>query len=216
MKQYKWAFEWMGKAKYRLILAIFFNIAGVGLMTWEPYIFKDIVDDILMPQQFERLFPMLGLSVLVGLAFSACRYLTSILAEQAAESAVVNLKGALFRKLMALGPDYYREKGYETNRPSIQKRYLLFTEFILQAFCIRSTLCSGLYTDGKSLKVFKSGNIRIDSENSEMITSFTIFCLVINFRASDFNLSDREITLEIGRIILSIPQTEFYITIEIK
>ena len=109
MKQYKWAFGWMGRYKYRLILAIFFNIAGVGLMTWEPYIFKDIVDDILMPQQFERLFPMLGLSVLVGLAFSACRYLTSILAEQAAESAVVNLKGALFRKLMALGPDYYRE-----------------------------------------------------------------------------------------------------------
>jgi len=109
LKQYKWAFGWMGRYKYRLILAIFFNIAGVGLMTWEPYIFKDIVDDILMPQQFERLFPMLGLSVLVGLAFSACRYLTSILAEQAAESAVVNLKGALFRKLMALGPDYYRE-----------------------------------------------------------------------------------------------------------
>ena len=62
----------------------------------------------------------------------------------------------------------------------------------------------------------KSVNIRIDSENSEMITPFTIFCLVIYFRASDFNLSDREITLEIGRIILSIPQTEFYITVEIK
>ena len=109
MKQYKWAFGWMGRYKYRLILAIFFNIAGVGLMTWEPYIFKDIVDDVLMPQQFERLFPMLGLSVLVGLAFSACRYFTSICAEQAAEAAVVRLKGALFRKLMVLGPDYYRE-----------------------------------------------------------------------------------------------------------
>ena len=109
MKQYKWAFGWMGKYRFRLILAILFDIAGVGLMTWEPYIFKDIVDDVLMPQQFERLFPMLGLSVLVGLAFSACRYFTSILAEQAAESAVVSLKGALFRKLMVLGPDYYRE-----------------------------------------------------------------------------------------------------------
>ena len=109
LKQYKWAFGWMGKYKSRLFLAIFFDIAGVGLMTWEPYIFKDIVDDILMPQQFERLFPMLGLSVLVGLAFSACRYFTSICAEQAAEAAVVSLKGALFRKLMVLGPDYYRE-----------------------------------------------------------------------------------------------------------
>ena len=109
MKQYKWAFEWMGKYKFRLILAIFFDIVGVGLMTWEPYIFKDIVDDVLMPQQFERLFPMLGLSIAVGLAFSACRYFTSICAEQAAEAAVVRLKGALFRKLMVLGPDYYRE-----------------------------------------------------------------------------------------------------------
>ena len=109
LKQYKWAFGWMGRYKYRLFLAIFFDIVGVGLMTWEPYIFKDIVDDILMPQQFERLFPMLGLSILVGLAFSACRYFTSICAEQAAEAAVVRLKGALFRKLMVLGPDYYRE-----------------------------------------------------------------------------------------------------------
>ena len=109
MKQYKWAFNWLGKHKYLLILAIFFDIAGVGLMTWEPYIFKDIVDDVLMPQQFERLLPMLGLSLLVGLAFSVCRYLTSVLAEMAAETAVVRLKGALFRKLMALGTDYYRE-----------------------------------------------------------------------------------------------------------
>ena len=52
MKQYKWAFNWLGKQKYLLILAIVFDIAGVGLMTWEPYIFKDIVDDVLMPQQF--------------------------------------------------------------------------------------------------------------------------------------------------------------------
>ena len=99
----------MGKHRYRLILAIVFDIVGVGLMTLEPYIFKDIVDDILMPQQFERLFPMLGLTLIVGLAFSACRYFTNVCAEQAAETAVVRLKGALFRKLMVLDTGYYRE-----------------------------------------------------------------------------------------------------------
>ena len=109
MKQYIWAFQWLGKYKSRLFLAIIFDIVGVGLMTWEPYIFKDIVDEVLMPQQFERLLPMLGLSLLVGLAFSACRYFTNIFAEQAAESAVVRLKGALFRKLMVLDTGYYRE-----------------------------------------------------------------------------------------------------------
>ncbi|MBR4655287.1 MAG: ABC transporter ATP-binding protein [Oscillospiraceae bacterium] len=109
MKQYLWAFQWMGKHRYRLILAIIFDIVGVGLMTLEPYIFKDIVDDVLMPQKFERLFPMLGLTLIIGLAFSACRYFTNVCAEQAAETAVVRLKGALFRKLMVLDTGYYRE-----------------------------------------------------------------------------------------------------------
>ncbi len=99
----------MGKHKYKLLCAILLDIVGVGLMTWEPYIFSDLIDNVLMPQQFERLFPMLGLSVLVGLAFSACRYFTNILAEQAAETATVRLKGALFRKLMTLTTGYYRE-----------------------------------------------------------------------------------------------------------
>jgi ABC-type multidrug transport system, ATPase and permease components len=109
LKQYKWAFQWLGKYKYRLYLAILFDVLGVGLMTLEPYIFKDIVDEVLMPLKFDRLLPMLGLSLAVGLAFSACRYFTSICAEQAAETAVVRLKGALFRKLMVLDTGYYRE-----------------------------------------------------------------------------------------------------------
>ncbi len=109
MKQFKWAIDWMGKYKYRLLLAIILNIVGVGLMAWEPYIFSDIVDDVLMPQQFDRLLPMLGLSLAVGLAFSACRYFTSILSEQASETAVMRLKDALFRKLMTLTTGYYRE-----------------------------------------------------------------------------------------------------------
>ncbi len=109
MKQFKWAIDWMGKYKMRLVIAMALNIIGVFLMTMEPYIFSDIVDNILMPQRFERLLPMLGLTLLVGLAFSACRYFTNILAQQASENAVMRLKGALFRKLMTLTVDYYRE-----------------------------------------------------------------------------------------------------------
>ena len=109
MKHFKWAVDWMGKQKILLLLSIIVNIVGVGLMTVEPYIFADLVDNVLMPQQFERLFPMLGLSLLVGLIFSACRYFTSVLAETAAETATLRLKGALFRKLMALPTSYYRE-----------------------------------------------------------------------------------------------------------
>jgi ATP-binding cassette subfamily B protein len=99
----------MGKYKKRLVLAIVFDIVGVGLMTWEPYIFSSMIDDVLMPQKFELLFPMLGKALLVGLGFVTCRYFTNILAEQAAETAILHLKGALFRKLMSLQTGYYRE-----------------------------------------------------------------------------------------------------------
>ena len=67
MKHFKWAVGWMGKHKILLALSILVNIVGVGLMTVEPYIFADLVDNVLMPQQFERLFPMLGLLVWFGL-----------------------------------------------------------------------------------------------------------------------------------------------------
>ena len=53
---FKWAYDWMGKQKWKLIASIILNVIGVALMTYEPYIFSDIVDDVLMPQQFEQLF----------------------------------------------------------------------------------------------------------------------------------------------------------------
>jgi len=105
---YKWAIQWMGRYKKRLVFAIVFDIAGVCLMTLEPYIFSSLIDDVLMPQKFGLLFPMLGQALLVGLGFVACRYFTNVLAEQAAETAIMRLKGALFRKLLALQPAYYR------------------------------------------------------------------------------------------------------------
>ena len=59
MEAMKWAAQWMGKHKWRLVLSIILNIVGVVLMTYEPYVFKDIVDEVLMPMRFELLVPML-------------------------------------------------------------------------------------------------------------------------------------------------------------
>ncbi len=97
----------MGKQKWRLILSIVFNIAGVIAMTAEPYVIKDIVNDVLMPLRFEKLIPMLSLGFGVGFIFIACRYFQAILGEQAAQAAVYNVRSALFERLLKQSPGFY-------------------------------------------------------------------------------------------------------------
>ena len=97
----------MGKNKWRLILSIVFNIAGVIAMTAEPYVIKDIVNEVLMPLRFEKLIPMLSLGFGVGFIFIACRYFQAILGEQAAQAAVYNVRSALFERLLKQSPGFY-------------------------------------------------------------------------------------------------------------
>jgi len=110
MDDYKWALSWM-KKKYRwiLALAIFLDIIGVFFMTWEPYIFKDIVDEVLLPQEFGKLFAMLWKLLIIGCLFILCRYFTNVLAERSARDASQNLRSILFDKLMKQTQGFYRE-----------------------------------------------------------------------------------------------------------
>ena len=84
----------MGKHRWKLIVSIILNVFGVVLMTYEPYIFKDIVDDVLMPMQFERLVPMLLKALGIGVLFVSVRYLVNVLAEQACIPLAVELEAA--------------------------------------------------------------------------------------------------------------------------
>lgn len=106
---FKWAINWMGKKKGIFFLSVLLGVASVGLMTYEPFIFSDIVDEILMPQKFDRLVPMLFYSFAIGCGFMLLRYLSSVLGEQAAQNAVYELKSALFRKLMKQTSGFYRK-----------------------------------------------------------------------------------------------------------
>ena len=63
--------------------------------------------------------------------------------------------------------------------------------------------------EGFALRI-KTINGFIHGINSVVIAAFTIFRLVVNCRPHHFDLTGREIALEIGLIIRGIPQTEFY------
>ncbi len=99
----------MGRHKWKLIASIILNVFGVVLMTYEPYIFKDIVDEVLVKMQFEKLTSMLLWALVVGIVFVTVRYFVNVLAEQASQEAVRNLKSALFHKLMGQTSEFYRK-----------------------------------------------------------------------------------------------------------
>jgi len=104
----KWALGWMGKQRWKLWLAIFLNVVSIALMTYEPYIFQEIIDDVVMPQKFDRLLSLLLRAFSVGLFFMALRYFSNILSEQASQNAVYRLRGELFDKLLRQSSDFFR------------------------------------------------------------------------------------------------------------
>ena len=62
----------------------------------------------------------------------------------------------------------------------------------------------------------KSGKIPVDRKDSIVIPSLPVFRLVIDPAAADLHLSCGEIALEIGRVILRVPQAELHVAEDIE
>lgn len=104
----KWALNWMANHKWKLWLSIVLNFISVALMTYEPFIFKEIIDEVLVPQQYDRLVPLLAFSFLIGALFMSIRFFSNVLAEQASQNAVFRLREQLFDRLLAQASDFFR------------------------------------------------------------------------------------------------------------
>ena len=61
----------------------------------------------------------------------------------------------------------------------------------------------------------ESADVLIDMEHCVVISAFAVFCLVINAASCNLYLSDGEVSLEIGGVILGVPKTEFNIAVKI-
>ncbi len=109
MKNLKWALQWIHGSGWKLIVSIVLCLSSIVFMTAESYIFSYVVDDVLMPQAFDKLagylFAALGMTVL----YLASTYFYHFLGEQASQAGVYNLKSALFAKLLRQTPDFYAD-----------------------------------------------------------------------------------------------------------
>ena len=109
MKNVKWILMWIRGSRWKLVASVVLSLLGIVFMTAESYIFADVVDDILMPQAFDKLPLYLAAAFAVLLIRLACNYFHNILAEQAGQTGVYNLRSALFGKLLRQTPDFYAE-----------------------------------------------------------------------------------------------------------
>ena len=109
VKNVKWILTWIRGSRWKLVASVVLSLLGIVFMTVESYIFADVVDDILMPQVFDKLPLYLAAAFGVLLLRLACNYFHNVLAEQAGQTGVYNLRSALFAKLLKQTPDFYSE-----------------------------------------------------------------------------------------------------------
>ena len=105
----KWAVGWLGRKRWVLIAAVLSGLSSIALMTCEPFLFKRIIDEGVIGGNYDIVPPLL-LGVLgVAAGYLGLRYLTNILCEKASQHVVVNLRRALFDKILRQSSAFYRE-----------------------------------------------------------------------------------------------------------
>ncbi|MDP4153969.1 MAG: ABC transporter ATP-binding protein, partial [Bacillota bacterium] len=104
----KWALEWAGQKKWKLILAVSLVFISICIMIIEPFIFKIIIDEVLGKHEYEKLIPLLAAAIGVGVTYMLMKYIISILCEQASQHAIFDLKSDLFKRLLPQTNEFYQ------------------------------------------------------------------------------------------------------------
>ncbi|GHU95292.1 ABC transporter ATP-binding protein [Clostridia bacterium] len=109
MESAKWVFGWIGRQRWRVVVSCVLLLLGVGLMMVEPFIFKSIVDDVIMKGEYERLLPLLLAALGFVLANLTVKYVNTIFWEISSQEIVYGLRSELFKRIMAQPQKFFRE-----------------------------------------------------------------------------------------------------------
>ena len=109
MSDIKWAFGWLGKQRYLLLVSLSLLSFASFIYTYEPRFVARIVDDVLLGGQDERLVPLLFQMLACAFTYFALRYITGVTHERMAQNAVYKLRGELFSRVLRQTGAFYRE-----------------------------------------------------------------------------------------------------------
>ncbi len=108
MDSLKWAFRWAGRQKWRFYAGIFLTLLTVGLVMAEPFIFRVIVDDVLLNGNHARLYPLLSAALGVAAALVAAKYISNLSWEIFSQEIVRGMRRDLFSRIIAQAPVFFR------------------------------------------------------------------------------------------------------------
>jgi len=108
METVKWAFQWSGRHKYRLYVSFAMSIIFASLMTLEPFIFSRIIDDVLVPGNYDDLLPLLLTAFGIGVTFMIAKYIGLTSQEYLSQEIVRGMRRDLFAKVIAQSPVFFR------------------------------------------------------------------------------------------------------------
>lgn len=109
MNSIKWVFSWAGKQRWRFFGSVFLIACGIGLMIVEPFIFRSIIDDVLLGGRYSELIPLLAASLGFALVFLSVKYTNAIFCESMSQEIVYNLRNELFSRIIRQTGSFFRK-----------------------------------------------------------------------------------------------------------
>jgi ATP-binding cassette subfamily B protein len=109
LENLKWALGWLGKKRRVMALAVLCSLSAIGLMTVGPFLFRIVIDDVLLGGQYNKLLPLLSLALASVLATQALRYTANMLCEVVSQHVVVTMRARLFERVLRQTAAFHRE-----------------------------------------------------------------------------------------------------------
>jgi ATP-binding cassette subfamily B protein len=109
LRSAKWVIGWIGKQRWRMFAGMGLTAFSVGLLMAEPFIFRRVVDDVLLTGNFDDLVPLLSVALALALCYVVTRYITAIFWEIASQEMVFGLRRELFRRILGQTGGFFRK-----------------------------------------------------------------------------------------------------------
>lgn len=106
----KWFFSFLKKYRGLMILGMILTTIVSVLSIVNPYLAGQIVDQVIGEQQYERLYPMVGLLLLVTVVIGSLRFLYQATFETASQGVLYDMRDKVYRKLLEEDFAFYNRK----------------------------------------------------------------------------------------------------------
>jgi len=104
----KWAFKWAGVHKHRLYISFGMSLIFSALLMIEPFIFSRIIDDVLLPGEYDGLLPLLITALSLGAVLMIAKYIGITSQELLSQEVVRGMRRDLFSRLLDQSPGFFR------------------------------------------------------------------------------------------------------------